>query len=635
MGDLNVRLISNQKELNRFTNHLLSDIKALEIMLKDGWFPKKDVIHIGAEQEICLIDQHCKPAPKALEVLDLLNDDSFTTELAKFNIETNLQPRKFTDKCLSEIENEIHEKLQLLSHSAKEINVDYVITGILPTIRKFDMELENLTPLKRYDSLIKAINKLRGKIYELRIRGIDELNLKHDSAMLEACNTSFQVHLQVDANDFVRKYNIAQALAGPVLAISCNSPMLFGKRLWHETRVALFQQSIDTRITSEHLRERSARVTFGNKWLKNSILDLYKEDIMRFRVMLMTDVEEDVFQELKEGRTPKLKALNVHNSTVYRWNRPCYGISPNGKPHLRIENRILPSGPTPSDEVANAAFWLGLMEAFDQEYEDITELMDFDDANSNFFIAAYNGIDTKLKWTNDSYVETSKLVLDELLPIARIGLNNRKVAKEDIDKYLGIIQKRVESRQTGSAWMLKSFSKLIKETPREETAIAITSSMVRQQKANKPIHSWEVASMDDILDWHPSAILVEEFMTTDLFTVHKNDIIKLVAEIMDWQRLRYIPVEDEKGKLQGLITSRMLLRHFSSNPDDSITVKDLMLEEPVTISPDASIQEALSTMKKRNIGCLPVCKNGKLIGIVTESNFLNITDTLLNVIRNS
>ncbi len=633
MGDLNVRLISSQKELNTFTSNLLRDLKALEYMLGNGLFPDDDPIHVGAEQEICLIDKHLKPAPVSLQIMETLKNDKFTTELAKFNIEANLDPRTFEGSCFSDMEKEILHVLNDLKIASDKWDTDYALTGILPTIRKFDLEIENLTPYERYFALVKAITKLRGKVYELKISGLDELNIKHDSAMLEACNTSFQVHLQVHPKDFVSKYNAAQVFAAPVLAIASNSPLLFGKRLWHETRVALFQQSIDTRITSEHLRDRSPRVTFGNAWLQDSILELYKEDIVRFRVMLMTDSDVDPLEELERGIIPKLKALTIHNSTVYRWNRPCYGISADGRPHLRIENRVLPSGPTPLDEVSNAAFWLGLMSGFEKEYGNFSETMEFDDVKTNFVSAAFSGVDSKLKWNAGKKIPVSELILDELLPVAKKGLENQNIDEQDINKYLGVIKDRAESRQTGTVWMLNSFAKLSKETTRDEATMALTSSMVKQQQQNIPVHKWDSASMEDVMSWHPGAILVEEFMTTDLFTVHKNDILEFVAEIMDWKKLRYIPVEDEKANITGLVTSRMLLRSLSNNSTLKGTiVSDIMIKDPICIAPEATIHEAMNILKKNKIGCLPVVKNKKLIGIVTENNFLHITDSLLKII---
>lgn len=633
MGDLNVRIVSNQKQLNNFTKYLLKDLQALEKMLDEGWF-NTSPIHIGAEQEMCLVDENYKPSPKSLEILQDLNDKTFTTELAKFNLEANIDPLVYEKDCFSVLENNLNDLLKKVSDVAANHHSDVVLTGILPTIRKFDLDLENLTPLDRYFALVKAISKLRGKIYELRIAGIDELNIKHDSAMLEACNTSFQVHLQIAPDEFVKKYNSAQVLMAPVLAIASNSPMLFGKRLWKETRVALFQQSVDTRVTSEHLRDRSPRVTFGNQWLQNSIIELYKEDIVRFKVMLMTDIDEDVFKKIDEGSTPALRALMIHNSTVYRWNRPCYGISPNGKPHLRIENRCLPSGPSVLDEVANSAFWIGLMSVFEEHHPDIPLKMDFDDAKSNFVATARLGMDTQLNWFNDKKYAVSELIQKELLPMAREGLKKNNINSDDIDRYLDVIKERNESRKTGANWMLKSFSKLSKVTSKEELSIGLTASILKNQRAGKPIHTWDLASLEDISSWQHSTLLAEEFMTTDLFTIIKDDIPEMVAEIMDWQKIRYMPVEDDKGKLIGLISSRILLRYFSKlnkgELNENKTIKDLMIKIPIYIGPETTVIEAMNIMQDKRIGCLPVVKNEKLIGIVTEENFLNITSSLLN-----
>ncbi len=632
MGDLNVRLISSRSELNIFTRNLLKDIHAMERMLEEGWF-NEDPLHIGAEQEICIVDNHFKPAPKSLEMLEKLKDPLFTTELAKFNIEANLRPLVFEKDCFSIMEGRIEEKLQRLRKLGKEDQLDFVLTGILPTIRKFDLEMGNLTPLDRYYALLEAINKMRGSLHELHITGLDELNIKHDSAMLESCNTSFQVHMQVRPDDFVKKYNIAQALAGPVLAIAVNSPLLFGKRLWAETRVALFQQSIDTRTASEHIRDRSPRVTFGKSWLEDSIVEMYKDDVTRFRVMLMTDPEDDVFKQLDKGVTPKLRALMIHNSTVYRWNRACYGISPNGKPHLRIENRVLPSGPSAVDEVANAAFWLGLMNAFDAEYPKITEVMEFDHAKDNFMCAARDGVNTDFSWIKGRKISVYELIKNELLPIAREGLKKCRIDKKDVDKYMEIIEARNESRQTGTQWLINSHIALMKQTSREEVAIALTSAMISNQKKSLPIHKWKLATIEGITHWEPYDMLVEEFMTTDLFTVQKDDVPELVADILNWRQIKYAPVEDNKGRLLGLINYRILLQYYSKNshvkPSAKVVVKDLMVTNPTTIHPEATIQDALQVMREKKVDCLPVVKNDRLIGIITEGNFLNIATSLL------
>jgi len=634
MGDLSVRLAGSQEDVNQFTRHLLSDIRALEYMLENDYFDRGQM-KIGAEQEICLVDDHGKPAPHAMEVLRRLNHPSYTTELAKFNVEANMAPVDFKDDCFSQLEAQTHELLAPLKQVTKEMDLDYVLTGILPSLRKFDLTTDNLTPLDRYKALVRALRSLRGKEYELRIEGLDELNILHESAMLEACNTSFQVHLQVKPEEFALKYNIAQAIAGPVMSIASNSPMLFGKRLWAETRIALFRQSIDTRVASEHMRERSPRVMFGNDWVRKSLLELYREDIMRFRILLMTDVEEEAFETLRRGETPKLRALNVHNSTVYRWNRACYGINPDGTPHLRIENRIFPSGPTVVDEVANAAFWTGLMTGMPDEYPDIAEVMDFDDAKTNFIKAARSGLGIHFTWAKNKKVLDQELIREELIPLAKHGLQKAGVAQSDIDKYMGIIEARNETVHTGSRWMLYSFGKLHKETTREEAITAIISAMRQKQKENQPIHEWPLAKLEDITEWEPSDLLVEEFMDTDVITITKKDLPVFAADILNWRTFRYLPVEDEKGQFVGLISLRILLKHFS-NPikgakelAENCCVEDIMIKNPYTIHPQANITEAMRLMRKHRIGCLPVVADGDLVGIITEANFLKITGSLL------
>ena len=636
MGDLNVKSVHSQQERQEFIQNLLKDMQALEQMIKDDWF-EKDPIRIGAEQEMCLVDENWKPFPINKKALEAINDDSFTSELASFNLEANLDPLPFSGTSISDMHKSLRESLELAQKKVDDLGANILLTGILPTIRKADVEISNITPLDRYRALMNRLKDLRGnKAFELRISGIDELNFKHDSAMLEACNTSFQVHLQVTPETFVQKYNFAQALAGPLMAITANSPLLFGRRLWKETRIALFQQSIDTRTLTEHFRDRSPRVTFGDTWLKKSILEIYRDDIARFNVLLTTDVDEDVFEKINNGISPKLRALNIHNSTVYRWNRPCYGISDNGRPHLRIENRILPSGPTIPDAMANAALWLGLMNGMDDEISDISKLMHFSTARTNFFAASRSGLDTQLTWIKEKKISPCELMEKQLIPIAKHGLEKAGIVKEDIDFYIGIIEERVKSRMTGAQWMLDSFSK-IKDAglTREEIVSTITASIHNQQakKDVQPVHKWELAYSEDI---QSVQLFVEEFMDTDLITVNQDDPLDLAAKIMDWRRIRHIPVEGEDGEFVGLITSRILLRYFSQRNlggDNTpvATVSNEMIEMSImhTVSPDDPINKALDIIQREKVGCLPVIKKGKLIGIITEAEYPNIIRSLM------
>jgi CBS domain-containing protein len=378
-------------------------------------------------------------------------------------------------------------------------------------------------------------------------------------------------------------------------------------------------------------------VNFGSGWLDHSILEIYREDIARFRPLIYTEIDDDPLLAIAEKSAPQLQALRVQNSTVYRWNRPCYGISANGAPHLRIENRVLPSGPTVQDEIANAALWLGAMTGMYLEYPDIRQKMSWEDARDNFEKAARYGIDTKFTWFNDKKISACDLILHELLPLARNGLLSHGIDLADTDKYLGIIEERARLHRNGARWQLRAFTKLKKETNNDEALRVITASMLRYQSKNQPVHTWEMPELNELSDYRPASLRVEAFMQTDLLTVQEEDPIEIAAQLMDWKRIRYLPVEDAKGKLCGLVTSRLVLRHLLNlaNPDEqqNTAVKDIMLTNPITISGDTTVLEAMQLMKERNIGCLPVLENGELSGMITEVDFLQITARLMERLK--
>jgi len=634
MGEQKVSLLKDQAQMHRFVRYLLDDVQALQYMIEQGWF-ETGITRIGAEQEMCLVDaKTLKPASVAMEALEAMKNYPWVeTELAKFNLETNMTPRELKGRCFNQMEKENLGNLNKIRKKLAGLDTKLVLTGILPTLRKPHLGMHNLTPKKRYFALMEAINnQLIGNAYELRLTGIDELLVRHQSPLLEACNTSFQVHLQVEPNDFVHMYNIAQTLAAPTMAIAANSPVVFGRRLWHESRIALFQQSLDTRTTHDHMRERYPRVSFGSDWLKESVLNIHREDIARFRVLISSDIEEVASELIAAGKVPKLRALQVHNSTVYRWNRPCFGISPNGKPHLRIENRVLPSGPTVIDEIANTALWIGAMVAYGKHYKDISKHISFDDVRDNFGKAARFGIDSNFTWFKDKKISTCELIKKEILPMAREGLASQKVAKADISRYLDVIEERAEKHMNGARWQLRAYSKLIKETNPDEAATVLTAAIIQNQEQELPVHKWKMPKLSDLKEYRPSKITVEEFMVTDVFTVQKDDIIELVAEMMDWRKIRYTPVEDTKGNLVGLMTSRLILRHLIQNPKLHGSVKlveDIMIKNPKTINPEATIIDAMEVMRKNKIGCLPVVKDKELIGIITEMDFLRISGRLI------
>jgi CBS domain-containing protein/gamma-glutamylcysteine synthetase len=628
MGQKEIQQLISSDAKKYFLKSLMKDIRAMKYMLENDWF-ETDVTRIGAEQEMVIVDKYTR-RPKCIgpEVLEKTTEYPWLGgELARFNLESNLPPLVFEGNCFSEMHRELRYQQEKIAEVLVAFEAEIVLTGILPTLQKKDLRIENLTPKDRYYALMDSINReLKGNAYELRLSGIDELMVRHDSPLLEACNTSFQVHLQVTPNDFARYYNYALALCGPILAISANSPLVFGRRLWHENRIALFQQSIDTRTSHDHLREKSPRVSFGQNWANNSIMDIYREDIARFNVLMGFEVDEDSVEKVKNMEVPELHALRMHNSTVYRWNRPCYGISDNGKPHLRIENRVIPSGPTILDEVANAAFWLGAMKGIEDQYADIRKVMLYEDVSDNFYKSATQGIDSRFNWIGDTKISACDLILQEILPMARHGLAKMKVDQADIDTYMGVIEERAKIHSNGARWTLRAYTALKKISSTDEALTVLTNTMIEHQQKDLPVSQWPLPKLIRSEKYQPLHMRIEQFMETDIITVRKDDIVDLVAEIMDWKRVRYLPVEDQSGRLVGLVTSRRVLRYYAHEKvnETPIAVEDIMIKEPQSIHPDQTVQEALELMKEKQIGGLPVVNNGELIGFVTEIQLLRI-----------
>lgn len=631
MGDLNTTSHQDESERRAFMKAVLNDVRALEQMLEQGLF-ETGMRRIGVEQELFLVDEFMRPMPLAVEILEKLDDARVTTELARFNLEFNSSPRMFNSSCLREMHEELVELLSLVRRAARDCGAEVLMSGILPTLRKRDLGLENMTPNPRYDSLNQALTRQRAGDFHVFIKGIDELQTTHDNVMLESCNTSFQVHFQVSPDEFAQMYNLAQVVTGPVLAAAVNSPVFLGHRLWHETRVALFQLSVDERSTAHQSRGFPQRVSFGSGWVKKSVLEIFREQIARFRILLAADLEEDSMACIEQGKIPQLKALRVHNGTTYRWNRACYGAE-GGIAHLRIENRVLPAGPTLTDEMANAAFYFGLMSAALDEYKDVTQVFQFDDARENFFEAARNGLKANLKWSTGKVHSAADLISRELLPMARHGLIEAGVDKADIDRYIGILRDRVESRQTGAQWVFDSLASMGNTGTRDIRERSVTAAMLGHQQEGKPIHTWPLCKLRQDDDMRRQGYrTVGQFMSTDLFTVHPEDLVDLAASVMDWEHIRHVPVEDEKGHLVGVVTHRMILKLMARGVRDgeTLSVSDIMKKPPIhTVTSDTLTLDAMRKMRNHKIGCLPVIDNDKLVGIITESDLLDVSASLL------
>ena len=630
MGQHNVEQELDDRKMRDFTQALLADLRALAFMLEDGRI-ESSARRIGAEQEMFLVDRHMRPAPIALEVLSRSNDARLTTEIALFNLEANLTPIDLTGRCFQKMHAELTDVVSKARQAAAELGSEVLLTGILPTLRVSDLTLDNLTPIPRYHELNRAVMRLRREPFSIHIKGLDELHLKHDNMMMESCNTSFQIHFQVDPSRFVATYNTAQAITAPVLAAAVNSPLLFGHRLWQETRLALFQHSADARSRAELARSQRTRVGFGRQWVRHSVIELLNDQIARFRPIMITQPDEDPMHVLARGEIPLLSALRLHNGTVWPWNRACYGVA-NGIAHLRIENRALPSGPTLEDETANTALFVGLMLALPEEYGDIAQRMDFDDAKANLFAAARYGLNSHLKWINGRSDSASSLILSDLLPLARQGLSDVNVNRQDIDKFLGIIEERIRSGQTGAQWMLSSFSATDGPVPRDFRYRALTENILQQQKKGNPVHTWPLMKATPETDWSESYQTVGQFMSTDLFTLRPDDLVDFAASVMDWRHIRHVPVENAEGELVGLLTHRSLLRVLSrglhKSSDEPLVVRDIMKADPVTVRSTTPTLEAIELMRSKQLGCLPVVDDGQLVGIVTSFDFLDASARL-------
>jgi CBS domain-containing protein len=619
-----------------FMRAVLADLRALERMLVNDQF-EKGVVRIGAEQELFLVDHSFHPSPGSLKILERIKDPHFTTELGLFQIEANADPQHLSGKGLSAMEAQLSHLFAKVKQISGELEMHAVMAGILPTIGKSDLDLKMMVPNPRYYALNQAMGEARGDSFDFSIKGIDELVVKHDSVMVEACNASFQVHLQIpEPSRFAHYYNLAQLLLAPVLAAGTNSPVLFGRRLWAETRIALFEQACDIRSPGHHLRDSVPRVSFGSQWLKGSIADIYRENIVRFRALLGTESDEHPDEVLARGEVPQLKALRLHNGTIYRWNRPCYGISENGKPHLRIELRVLPSGPTIADEVANAAFWLGLMSEFSSTIEDVTQRIDFDDARVNLYAAARDGLSARFTWLDGQETAARPLILEQLLPLAKQGLDRAGADPEDSARYLGIVERRVATGRTGSRWMLQSLSEMKGRGSAGSRLNALTAALVARQGTERVVSDWERARLDEHVSEKVGHHKVSQYMSTDIFTVRPDDPVELVADLMGWERIRHVPVEDEKGRLVGLVSYRGVLRHLSGlhkyppQPGGSgSAVSDIMKKELITVTPETSTLEAIALMKRYRIGCLPVMQGEHIVAVLTEEDFLGIASRVI------
>jgi hypothetical protein len=444
----------------------------------------------GLEIELNLVDGRAEPAMRNAEALRAIADPDFQTELGQFNIEINVPPRRLAGAGLNEYEDQVRASLNSAEERACTVGAHMVMVGILPTLRRIHLSSETLSANPRYALLNEQILAARGEDIAIAIEGVERLAATADTVMPEAACTSTQLHLQVSPAEFPAYWNAAQIVAAVQLAVGANSPFLLGKKLWAETRIPLFEQATDTRSVELKAQGVRPRVWFGERWI-TSVFDLFEENVRYFPALLPICDDEDPVEALARGDTPKLAELRLHNGTVYRWNRPVYDVV-GERAHLRVENRVLPAGPTVLDTIANAAFYFGLVRTLADEQRPVWSQMSFSAAEENFHRAARDGIEAQLFWPGLGYVPATELVLRRLLPLAREGLSRWDVDPGTRDRLLGVIEGRCLTGRNGATWQVEALQAVERSagTPRDEALRVVLREYMAKMHSNAAVHDW-------------------------------------------------------------------------------------------------------------------------------------------------
>ena len=487
MGDEVADTTFSRENRQRYRDKVKLNLDVFARMLAESRFDP-DRRSIGLEIELNLTEETGDPALANTHVLELIADDDFQTELAQFNIEINIPPRKLEGSVFSELEDTVRRDLNHAEEQAQKAHAHMMIIGILPTLTEALLNGSVLSANPRYKLLNEQIFAARGEDLEITIAGVERLAVMADTIAPEAACTSVQLHQLVDPQRFGAHWNAAQAIAGFQMAVGANSPFFFGRELWRETRIALFEQTTDTRPEELKAQGVRPRVWFGERWI-TSIFDLFEENVRYFPALLPVVEEEDPIAVLEGGGAPKLQELRLHNGTIYRWNRPIYDIAL-GRPHLRVENRVLPAGPTIVDTLANAAFYYGLVRVLVEDERPVWTAMSFQAAEENFYAGARDGIDARLYWPGVGEAPAAELVLRRLLPMARDGLTRWGVDAADADRLLGLIEQRCVKQVNGASWQAAAFHRLYDRLDRADALREMTVRYREHMHSNEPVHTW-------------------------------------------------------------------------------------------------------------------------------------------------
>lgn len=482
----------SNEQRRRYREKVRQNLDVFERMLGNSSFDAEQPM-TGMEMELYLVDEELNPSFSNAEVLDIIAHDAFQTELARFNVEVNVLPRLLDGANAARLEDDVRAALNAAHDKAGQAGAHMVQIGILPTLLEEHFAGDWMSANVRYAALNDAIMRARGEDIFIDISGStgERLAMYSPSIGPEAGCTSVQLHLQVAPQQFAPTWNAAQALAAPQVAIGANSPFFCGRALWHESRIPLFTQATDTRPIELVNQGVRPRVVFGERWI-TSIFDLFEENVRNYPALLPELSEEDPVAVLADGGAPELAELRLHNGTIYRWNRPIYDTL-DGRPHLRVENRILPAGPSVRDVVANALFYYGLLTSLAADERPVWTQMSFEAAEDNFLAAARDGLGARLYWPGYRSLTPDELVLRELLPLADAGLVAMGVDTEIRDRYLGVIEARCSARQNGATWQLEAVRRLEQRgLDRRQALTEMLRAYCDHMHANEPVHAWEL-----------------------------------------------------------------------------------------------------------------------------------------------
>ena len=481
-----------REERQRYREKVRQDLDVFERMLHSRGF-EFDRQLTGMEIEMNLVDSSMQPTMSNAAVLDKIQDGDYQTELGQYNIELNVSPRPMPGEEALHLERDLRASLNRADELARQAGSRMVMIGILPTIMPEHFHTEWMSANVRYAALNEAIFNARGEDLFIDIEGPtgERLATYADSIAPESACTSVQLHLQVRPMQFAAYWNAAQALSSVQLALGANSPFFFGKQLWHETRIPLFKQATDTRSIELKNQGVRPRVWFGERWI-TSIFDLFEENVRYFPSLLPECSDEDPVALFEQGEAPVLSELRLHNGTVYRWNRPIYDIV-DGKPHLRVENRVLPAGPTIVDTIANSAFYYGVVRMLAEDERPIWTRMSFAAANDNFTQCARRGIEAKVYWPGFGEVAADELILRHLLPLAHEGLAKWGVAQSVRDRFLGVVEDRCRAGVNGASWQIACVQRLEAQgASRRDALVGMLERYLVGMSDNAPVHTWEL-----------------------------------------------------------------------------------------------------------------------------------------------